>query len=153
MKFPVAEAAGIIAGSIAAGFVTKLVNDKLPNVPNVVKSIIPIGAGLFLAGQKNTIVKNAGLGMIAKGGADLARAFVPGIGASIDDLISSPADQSILSLVLPEDTISDPADASILSGDDLLMSPEEIAAADDFAVNGDPMGAEEATLMGSEVEF
>ncbi len=113
MKFPIQEAAGIIAGSIAAGFVSKMVNDRLPNVPNVVKAIIPIGAGLFLSGQKNTIVKMAGFGMIAKGGADLAKAFLPGIGAEMDTLlgVAAPADQSILSL---------PADQSVLSGEDFV---------------------------------
>jgi hypothetical protein len=111
MKFPIQEAAGIIAGSIAAGFVSKMVNDRLPNVPNAVKAIIPIGAGLFPSGQKNTIVKMAGFGMIAKGGADLAKAFLPGIGAEMDNLLGSPADQSILSL---------PADQSLLSGEDFV---------------------------------
>lgn len=141
IKFPIQEAAGIIAGSVAAGFVAKFISEKMPNTPKGLKALIPIGAGLFLAGQKNTIVKNAGMGMIAKGGADLASLFVPGIGAAMDDLLSGPADQSILSLPM-----GDPADMSIISGEEpLLMSPEEIAAADEFA-----MGAEEAQLMGAE---
>jgi hypothetical protein len=125
MKFPVQEAAGIVAGSIAAGFVVKLINDKLPNVPAVVKSLIPIGAGLFLSGQKNTIVKMAGLGMISTGGLNLAKAFIPGIG-SMDDLMGAPADQSILSL---------PADMSIMAGDDDLLAGDEFVG-EDF-VNGD----------------
>ena len=143
IKFPVQESIGIIAGSIAAGFVTKMVNDKLPSVPGFVKALIPAGAGLFLAGQKNVIVKNAGLGMIATAGANLAKTLVPGIGANMDELLSAPADQSILSIPM-----GDPADQSIISaaGDEpLLMSPEEIAAADEFAMNG-----EEAMLMGAE---
>jgi hypothetical protein len=134
MKFPVQEAAGIVAGSIAAGFVVKLINDKLPNVPAVVKSLIPIGAGLFLSGQKNTIVKMAGLGMISTGGLNLAKAFVPGIG-SMDDLLGAPADQSILSL---------PADQSILAGDDDLLAGDEFVG-EDF-VNG----SEDLVMAGNE---
>lgn len=150
MKFPVQEAAGIIAGSIAAGFVTKLVNDRLPNVPPVVKAFIPIGAGLFLAGQKNTIVKNAGLGMIAKGGTDLARAFMPGIGADIDNLLGDPADQSILSL---------PADQSVLSAADDFMGEiegpeefmgEEFVSADEFISADEFVSADDAMLMGND---
>lgn len=134
MKFPVQEAAGIVAGSIAAGFVVKLINDKLPNVPAVVKSLIPIGAGLFLSGQKNTIVKMAGLGMISTGGLNLAKAFIPGIG-QMDDLLSAPADQSILSL---------PADQSILAGDDDLLAGDEFVS-EDF-VNG----SEDLVMAGNE---
>jgi len=148
MKFPVQEAAGIVAGSLAAGFVGKLINDKLPNVPPIVRALIPVGAGLFLAGQKNTIVKNAGLGMIAAGGTSLARAFVPGIGAGVDDLfMSEPADQSILAL---------PADQSILAGEDFMGEIDgadefmgEIEGAGDFEISGEELsGAEEAALMG-----
>jgi len=134
IKFPVQEAAGIVAGSIAAGFVVKLINDKLPNVPAVVKSLIPIGAGLFLSGQKNTIVKMAGLGMISTGGLNLAKAFIPGIG-SMDDLLGAPADQSILSL---------PADMSIMAGDDDLLAGEEFVG-EDF-VNG----SEDLVMAGNE---
>ena len=148
LKFPVQEAAGIIAGSITAGFVTKMVNDRLPNVPDFVKAIIPIGAGLFLSGQKNTIVKMAGFGMIAKGGADLAKAFLPGIGADMDSLlgVSSPADQSILSL---------PADQSLLAGEDFVGEDfvgEDFVGEDfvgeDFV--GEDFVGEEAVLLGEE---
>jgi hypothetical protein len=138
MKFPVQEAAGIVAGSIAAGFVVKLINDKLPNVPAVVKSLIPIGAGLFLSGQKNTIVKMAGLGMISTGGLNLAKAFVPGIGA-MDDLLGAPADQSILSL---------PADQSILAGDDLLAGDEFVG--EDFVAEDFVNGSEDLIMAGNE---
>lgn len=125
-KLPLQEAAGIIAGSLAAGFVSKFVNDKLPTAPAAVKALIPIGAGLFLSTNKNTIVKNAGLGMIAKGGADLAAAFIPGMGAM--NYLESPADQSILSL---------PADQSIMSGDDSLG---EIEGTDDSMGEADIVG-------------
>lgn len=134
MKLPINEVLGVVAGAVAAGFVSKLVNDKLPNVPGVVKSLIPVGVGVFLAGNKNTIIKGAGFGMVAKGGADLASTLIPGIGNIDEVFLSAPADQSILSL---------PADQSVLSGDD-----EFIGADDEF------MGADDEFIgEGEEVEI
>lgn len=144
-KLPIQEAAGIIAGSLAAGFVSKFVNDRMPTAPAAVKALIPIGAGLFLSTNKNVILKNAGLGMIAKGGADLASAFIPGMAGLY---LEAPADQSILSL---------PADQSILAGDDSLG---EIDGPDDSlgeyeGVYGDDMlgDAEMNGIEASELEI
>lgn len=125
MKLPINEVLGVVAGAVAAGFVSKLVNDKLPNVPGVVKSLIPVGVGVFLAGNKNTIIKGAGFGMVAKGGADLASNLIPGIGAIDEVFLSAPADQSILSL---------PADQSVLSGDDDFIGQDDdfMAGDEDF---------------------
>jgi hypothetical protein len=123
MKLPINEVLGVVAGAVAAGFVSKLVNDKLPNVPGVVKSLIPVGVGVFLAGNKNTIIKGAGFGMVAKGGADLASTLIPGIGNIDEVFLSAPADQSILSL---------PADQSVLSGDDDFIGQD-----DDFMAGDD----------------
>ena len=124
MKLPINEVLGVVAGAVAAGFVSKLINDKLPNTPGFVKSLIPIGLGVFMAGNKNAIVKGAGFGMVAKGGADLASTLIPGIGEAEDVFLSLPADQSILSL---------PADQSILSGSEEF---EYVGEDDDF-MNGD----------------
>jgi hypothetical protein len=119
-KINVPSILGIVGGAIVAGIAKKTLESKAPNLPAAVRGLLPVGLGIFLSMQKNEIVKGAGLGMIAKGGLDLASAFIPGIGApEIDDLFMSasddmdllglPADQSILSL---------PADQSILSGMD-----------------------------------
>ena len=124
MKLPINEVLGVVAGAVAAGFVSKLVNDKLPNVPGVVKALIPIGAGVFLTGNKNTMLKGIGFGMVAKGGAELASTLIPGIGNVDEVFLSAPADQSILSL---------PADQSVLSGDDNFM----ISGDDDFMAGDD----------------
>jgi hypothetical protein len=124
MKLPINEVLGVVAGAVAAGFVSKLVNDKLPNVPGVVKALIPIGAGVFLTGNKNTMLKGIGFGMVAKGGAELASTLIPGIGNVDEVFLSAPADQSILSL---------PADQSVLSGDDDFM----ISGDDDFMAGDD----------------
>jgi hypothetical protein len=84
MKAPINEILGVVGGAVAAGYVAKLVNDKLPNLNSTVKSLIPIGLGVVLAGNKNTIVRGIGFGMVGKGGADLASAFLPGVG-NVDD--------------------------------------------------------------------
>jgi hypothetical protein len=120
-KINVPSILGIVGGAVVAGIAKKTLETKAPNLPAVVRGLLPVGLGIFLSMQKNEIVKGAGLGMIAKGGLDLASAFIPGIGAAevddlflsasddMDDFMSLPADQSILSL---------PADQSILSGMD-----------------------------------
>ena len=129
MKLPINEVLGVVGGAVAAGFVANLVEKNLPNVPSTVKSLIPIGAGIFLAGNKNVILRGVGYGMVAKGGSDLAAAFIPAIGNVDDIFLSAPADQSILSL---------PADQSVLSGDD------------DFISEVDEMNGEDNEMMGAE---
>jgi hypothetical protein len=129
MKLPINEVLGVVAGAVAAGFVSKLVNDKMPNTPGYIKALIPIGAGIFLTGNKNAIIKGAGFGMVAKGGAELASTLIPGIGNVDDIFLSAPADQSILSL---------PADQSVLSGDDdFINGDDEFMNGDDEFMNGE----------------
>jgi hypothetical protein len=115
-KLPTNEILGIIAGSVAAGFAAKAVNQFLPTAPAPVKNLIPVGLGIVLAMQKNPLLKGAGFGMIAKGSASIVEAF--GLGqpnvdelflSEADDFLSAPADQSILSA---------PMDQSILSAMD-----------------------------------
>lgn len=68
------QVAGIGAGAVASGFVTKFVpieNEKL-------KAGIPIVLGFFLLGQKG-IMSDLGAGMVAGGSLKLAQSF--GIGA------------------------------------------------------------------------
>jgi hypothetical protein len=130
-KLPTNEILGIIAGSVAAGFATKAVNQFLPTAPAPVKNLIPVGLGILLAMQKNPLVKGAGFGMIAKGSASIVEAF--GIGQpNVDelflsemDMMSSPMDQSIL---------SSPADQSILSAMDEegILGMEELSMMNAF---------------------
>jgi hypothetical protein len=124
-KLPVQQVLGVVAGSVAAGLVGKLVTKFLPNASNTVKSLVPIAAGVFLAMQKNEIVKGAGFGMVAAGGSSLVDAFVPGIrGSEIDELFLSEADDfmseadDFMSLPADQSILSAPADQSILSGYD-----------------------------------
>jgi hypothetical protein len=124
-KLPLQEVLGVIAGAVAANLVTKAVDKAMPTGSPVVKSLIPVAAGVFLATQKNPLVKGAGFGMVAKGGSALVDAFIPNAVGQVDDLFMNgdddmlglPADQSILSL---------PADQSILSGmnEDGIMEDE-----------------------------
>jgi hypothetical protein len=113
-KFPTTQILGVVAGSVAAGMVEKLVSKYLPTSSASVKALVPIAAGVFLAMQKNEIVKGAGFGMVAAGGSSLVDAFIPRVGevddyfiSEMDEFLNAPADQSILSA---------PADQSILSG-------------------------------------
>ena len=125
-KFPTTQILGVVAGSVAAGMVEKLVTKLLPNSTPYVKALIPVAAGIFLAMQKNEIVKGAGFGMVAAGGSALVDAFMPASVTGVDDYFMNgdddfmglPADQSILSM---------PADQSILSGYD----------GDEIGMNGD----------------
>jgi hypothetical protein len=129
MKLPINEVLGVVAGAVAAGFVTSLVNKNLPDVNKNIKALIPIGAGIFLTANKNTMLKGVGFGMVAKGGADLAASLIPGIGNIDEVFLSAPADQSILSL---------PADMSVLSGDDDFMNgDDDFMNGDDEFINGD----------------
>jgi hypothetical protein len=124
-KLPLQEVLGVIAGAVAANLVTKAVDKAMPTGSPVIKSLIPVAAGVFLATQKNPLVKGAGFGMVAKGGSALVDAFLPNAVGQVDnlfmngddDMLGLPADQSILSL---------PADQSILSGmdEDGIMEDE-----------------------------
>ena len=129
MKLPINEVLGVVAGAVAAGFVTSLVDKNLPDVNKNIKALIPIGAGIFLTANKNVMLKGVGFGMVAKGGADLAASLIPGIGNIDEVFLSAPADQSILSL---------PADMSVLSGDeDFMNGDDEFMNGDDEFMNGD----------------
>ena len=125
-KLPVMQILGVVGGAFAAGIVNNLITKNMPDAKENIKSLIPLGLGVFLAMQKNEIVKGAGLGMVAAGGSALIKALMPDPAVSgvddyfmneYDDYLNAPADQSILSA---------PADQSILSGyDDDMMNGEE----------------------------
>lgn len=125
------DVAGILVGAVASRFVVKALNKAMPETSPTIKALVPVGAGVFLAMQKNPLIKSAGYGMIGSGGVELANALVPGIGApEIPDVfmdgpddfeddtlyLNGPADQSIL---------SGPADQSILSSRPEILSSEE----------------------------
>ena len=127
------DVAGILVGAVASRFVVKALNKAMPTASPMIKALVPVGAGVFLATQKNSLIKSAGFGMIGSGGVELANAIIPGIGAptvpdvfmdgpdDMDDdtdtlFLNGPADQSIL---------AGPADQSILSAAPEFMTAEE----------------------------
>jgi hypothetical protein len=127
-KLPTNEILGIIAGSVAAGFAAKAVNQFLPTAPAPVKNLIPVGLGVFLAMQKNPLVKGAGFGMIAKGSAGIVEAF--GLGQpNVDELFLSASDEDFLSIPADQSILSAPADQSILSAfdDDGISEMDELS--------------------------
>lgn len=131
-KLPLQEALGVVAGAIAAGLVSKAINTALPTAPGAVKALIPIGAGIFLAGMKSPLIKGAGFGMIAKGGSSLVEVFVPGmIGASDDYFSESSINEYFLNGPADQSILSGPADQSILSeyymnGEDEINGEDEV---------------------------
>lgn len=116
-KLPMQEVLGVIAGAVAANLVAKAVDKAMPTGSATVKALIPVAAGIFLATQKNALVKGAGFGMVAKGGSALVDAFLPNIG-NIDDIFTMNGDDDFLSLPADQSILSLPADQSILSGMD-----------------------------------
>jgi hypothetical protein len=121
-------AVGTVGGAVASKVASNFIKDKFPQIPAIIGDLAPVAIGVFLANNKKPLMKGIGYGMIAQGGADLAKNFIPGIGAPIPDVfingdedeedednilrISAPADQSVLS----EYTVNAPADQSVLSG-------------------------------------
>jgi hypothetical protein len=146
-KFPAQQVLGVVAGSVAAGFVGKLVTKFMPTASETVKALVPLAAGVFLAMQKNEIVKGAGFGMVAAGGSALVDAFMPAGVSGVDDyfmngddegmygdedfmngnddFVSLPADQSILSAPADQSILSGYGDESGMYGDDDVMNGEE----------------------------
>lgn len=102
------EALGIIGGAIGAKVVTSFVKKQFPTLPPIVSGLVPVAGGVLLAGQKNAILRGAGYGMIGAGGAALAEAFIPGIGAPDDNVLflGEPDDE--------DDGVSYPASMSVL---------------------------------------
>jgi len=122
MKKPGKDAFMLIAGAVGGAVVGKMAIRMIPIENGLIKSLIPIAAGLMLSGNKSAVIKGAGLGMAAAGGLTLVEALAPGMLGAPDfdetiflgeaeeigeyEELNAPADQSILSA---------PADQSILS--------------------------------------
>jgi hypothetical protein len=132
-KLPLQEVLGVIAGAVAANLVSKAVDKAMPTGSPVVKALIPVAAGVFLATQKNALVKGAGFGMVAKGGSSLVDAFLPNMGA-IDDIFSMTGDDDFLSLPADQSILSLPADQSILSGNDMMDGMDEGIQQDELSI-------------------
>ena len=115
-------ALSIVGGAVAAKVLNGVIDKAMPDMDPKIISGIKLAGGFFLATQKSPMMKGLGYGVMAVGGAELAAAFIPSIGApgnvdyflgegdddDDDDTVylNAPADGSILSA---------PADGSILS--------------------------------------
>jgi hypothetical protein len=132
-KLPIQEVLGVIAGAVAANLVAKAVDKAMPTGSPVVKALIPVAAGIFLATQKNALVKGAGFGMVAKGGSSLVDAFLPNMG-QIDDIFTMNGDDDFLSLPADQSILSLPADQSILSGMDMMDGMDEGIQQDEMSI-------------------
>jgi hypothetical protein len=105
-----------ILGAIVGGVGAKILTNALPIENNLVKALIPLGGGFFLANQKNPMLKGVGIGMAVTGGTALVSALIPGIGQSMDlNTIEAPEVPETVFIEEPEDGLSDPANQSILS--------------------------------------
>ena len=134
-KFPTTQILGVVAGSVAAGMVEKLVLKYMPTSSATVRALVPVATGIFLAMQKNEIVKGAGFGMVAAGGSALVDAFIPASVTGVDDYFMSEMDE-FMGLPADQSILSAPADQSILSGfsereDDFMNGDEEFMNAYD----------------------
>ena len=69
--------AGVIAGSLAADVV---INKALPDTLNkTVRTLVPVGLGIFLLSMKGQFMQSLGSGMIANAGTQLAKSTIPGL--------------------------------------------------------------------------
>lgn len=119
---------GVVAGAIAG----KVLINKIPVENEMLKALIPVGAGFFLTGQKQPLMKGLGYGMMATGGMTLASSLVPGISEAVAEPVSAPEDME--EIFMGEDdelAIEGPANQSILAGpanQSILSGEEEMAA-------------------------
>ena len=117
-----------ILGAIVGGVAARVITNALPIENNLIKAGLPLGAGFFLAGQKNPMLKGVGLGMAVSGGTALVAALVPGIGNVMDlNTIEAPSVPETVFIEEPEDGLGDPANQSILSdpADQTILSGAE----------------------------
>ena len=116
---------GVVAGAVAG----KIIMNKLPVENEMVKALIPVGAGFFLTSQKQPLMKGLGYGMIGSGGISLAGALVPGISEAVSEPVNAPEDMEeifmgedeepeMLNAPANQSILSAPANQSILSGEE-----------------------------------
>jgi len=77
-----------IGGNIAGAIASKILVSKLPIQNNLIKSVAPIGLGIYLSSNKNAFIRNAGLGMIAVGGSEVVKSIIPGLAGASGDVLS-----------------------------------------------------------------
>jgi len=104
--------AGLTVGVIGANMLQNKLSGKIQNP--MLLAAIPIIAGLFLSKQKSGMMKFAGYGMLAAGGAKLAVKVVPGVGA----LASLGAYEDVAALEMGEYEVIEGLGDEVLQGVD-----------------------------------
>jgi hypothetical protein len=70
---------GLVAGSLATGFVSTQGANLLPQPVKGFAPAVPMVGGYFLKNNANPFIKGAGYGMIGSGGVGLAKQLLPGV--------------------------------------------------------------------------
>lgn len=79
-------AGGAVVGAIGASV---LKNKALPaSLSPMIKSAVPVLVGLVLMGMKGQFIQSVGIGMVAKGGSDLAVENIPGLAGFTEEDMS-----------------------------------------------------------------
>jgi hypothetical protein len=79
------ESAGLVAGGVASNLVAK----NIPIANEQVKKALPLLVGAYLLTQSNTIIRNAGAGMIAVQGTAIAKGFLTTLAGVGEDVMMS----------------------------------------------------------------
>jgi hypothetical protein len=101
-KNTLTEIASLGAGAVAGAYVSQKVLTKADGTylvgsgktGKLVADVAPIAVGLFLQGQKNAMLKEAGKGMIAQAAGSLIKANFPALGVTgySDDVMMAGTD-------------------------------------------------------------
>ena len=126
-----------IGGNIVGAIASKVLVSKLPIQNNLIKSVAPIALGVFLSGNKNSFIKNAGLGMIAVGGSEVVKTLVPGLSGLTEGDVLAGDDFPMLEGASGDVLSGDGGYYATINGDstsaDFMAGTDEfIAGADDF---------------------
>ena len=121
------ESAGLVAGGVASNLVAK----NIPIANEQVKKALPLLVGAYLLTQNNTIIRNAGAGMIAVQGTAIAKGFLPTLAGVGEDVMMS--DDVMLSEDVMMGESGDPLMGNVPFGNDA----ESTTGAYDFSYAGE----------------
>lgn len=102
-KVNIANVGGLVVGAVAANYVSNTAGKMLPSVGKF-GGVAPVLLGWFLMSMKGDLIKGAGAGMVAAGGAKLIGGFMPNM--SVNEELSGVLTEDVtedVSEVLTED--------------------------------------------------
>jgi hypothetical protein len=110
------ESAGLVAGGVASNLVAK----NVPIANEQVKKALPLLVGAYLSTMSNSMIRNAGYGMIAVQGTAIAKGFLPTLAGVGEDVMLAG------DVMLSEDVLmgesGDPLMGNVPFGDDALST-------------------------------